>query len=78
MKKKRDLQRRAIDETRLSLDDMAEAVDMSRSSLARYRLLGRNRVRMPEYVAKRLADFLRQHASHLEEIADELDQVEDD
>jgi transcriptional regulator with XRE-family HTH domain len=78
MKKKRDLQQRAIDETRLTLDDLADAAGVSRGSIARYRLLGRNRVRMPEYVAKRLADFLRQHASHLEEIADELDQVEDD
>jgi transcriptional regulator with XRE-family HTH domain len=78
MKKKKDLQRLALDAPRLSLDDLAEAAGVSRGSIARYRLQGKNRVRMPEYVAKRLATFLRQHASQLEEIADELDQVEDD
>lgn len=77
VKKKTDIQRRSLDEPRLTLDDLAEAAGVSRGSLARYRLTGKNRVRMPAYVARQLADFLRKHAAQLNKIAGELDRIKD-
>lgn len=73
----RDLQRQALDEPRISLNDLADAAGVSRSSLERYRARGRYRVRMPARVARRLARYLRQHAKKLLRIADELDRARD-
>lgn len=76
-KRQADLQRRAIDEPRLTLDDIAQATGLAESSLKRYRLATENRLRLPEENAKRLAAFLRQHADKLKEIAAKLERIED-
>lgn len=76
-KKRGDIQRRALDEPRLTLNDLAEVAGVHRGSLDRYRLDTENRVRMPSRVARKLAKFLRGHAKKLLKIADELDQLED-
>jgi len=70
-----DIQRRALDEPRLTLDDLAEATGRSRDTLGRYRLDTANRNPMPADVAQRLAAFLREHAIRLLRLADELERT---
>lgn len=67
------MQRQALDEPRLTLADLAKAAGVSRGSVARYRLRGKNRIKMPGHVAQRLGGFLRAHGRKLIRIADELE-----
>ncbi len=68
-KPKKNLQRRAIDDPRITLEDLAKAVGRTRGALEKYR---EEKRAMPESVKKRLAAFLDKHAHRLSEIAKEL------
>lgn len=65
-----ELARLAIDWPRVVLDDMAEACGTTRSSLAAYRTGQR---RMPDAVARRLAQWLRGRAGAAVEVAEQLE-----
>ncbi len=69
MKRKKSIQREAIDHPRLTLDDLAEAAGRTRGAMEKYREEKRE---MPDSVKRKLARFLEKHAYRLEEIAEEL------
>jgi hypothetical protein len=68
-KMKKDLQRRAIDEPRVTLDDLADATGRRRVTMEKYREL---KLTMPDSVRLKLAAFLDRHAQRLRALAEEL------
>jgi hypothetical protein len=71
---KHDVPRRALDAPRLTLDDLAEAVGITRGAAEPYRELRR---RMPRRIRLRLAAYLEAHAAKMHDLAEEL-RSEDD
>jgi DNA-binding LacI/PurR family transcriptional regulator len=69
MKKKTDVQRRAVSEPRLTITDLARAIDVSPNTVKHYNT---GRRRMPEEVRERLADFLQAHGKRMIQLAREL------
>lgn len=67
-----ELARLAIDWPRVVLDDMAQECGTTSSSLSAYRTGQR---RMPDAVAKRLAEWLRNRADSAMEVAAQLEQA---
>ncbi|WP_373054294.1 hypothetical protein [Thioalkalivibrio sp.] len=70
-----ELVRRALNEPRLTLEDMSAATGRSLSSLEKYRM---GYTGMPAEVKRRLAAFLEDHAARLREIAAELRKITKD
>lgn len=70
-----DLQRRALDLPRLTLNDLAAATGVSRSLLEKHRLPVDNPERAPMSadVARELARYVREHATELKKLATDLD-----
>lgn len=65
------IQREILDESRLTLDDFAKAAGRKRVTIEKYREL---KARMPRDVRERIARFLEDHASRLQDFAKELRQ----
>lgn len=70
----KSLQTEALDIPRLTLDELAEAAEVSRSSLEKYR---EGKYPMPVRVRLRIAAFLKEHARQLDDLADELTTTEE-
>lgn len=68
-KSQADLQRRALDEPRVTLDELARIMGRSRASADGYR---EGRSMMPREVRLRLASFLCAKARALQHLAQEL------
>jgi hypothetical protein len=77
MTRRTDLQRKALDEPRLTLDDLAKAAKVSRSSVEKYRLPSDSpdRQPMPAEVARLLGRYLRKQSARLARLADELEDL---
>jgi DNA-binding LacI/PurR family transcriptional regulator len=69
MKKKTDIQRRAVSEPRLTIADIARAIGLSPNTVKHYNT---GRRRMPDDVRKRLAAFLQAHGERMIQLAREL------
>jgi len=61
--------RRALDESRLTLEDFAAEVGLSREAIAKYRAGQRT---MPPEVRLKISTFLYYHARRLERLAEDL------
>lgn len=65
-----DLQRRVLEESRLTLTELAKVLGVSRSSMEKYHQGDR---RMPKEIRRKLAAYLREHAARVSDLADALD-----
>lgn len=65
-----EIQRIALELPCVTVDDLAEALGEHPESLRRYR---EGRSRMSPVLTHRLAEFLRQHASTMTRLAEQLD-----
>lgn len=65
-----EIQRRALEECRITLTEIAEVLGVSRSAAEKYHQGERT---MPDAVRRKLSAFLREHADRVSTLADELD-----